>query len=373
MRTARDLFDECHVTEECAAANPYLRCIHNLCVCVSPYALRDKKDCQPVNDIRPWISWLAPFLVAAVVSATSIACFVSKRWRSAGCFQPAVDQPSNVDHVAAASGHPLYATSSWPPVREPCMASGGLGRREAILAWLRMPVIDYGRLREWTRFYKKAGRGAHVASQSDDFHEAGVPAQDAPTLWAKRAFRLLPSPVYQGKLLQRLKSQAGLRAGVSSGGAPASPLTFLRKYTAGPRGLAWTPQEATPIPSAAAVRPVEQQSSLPFTPQQTTHDSQTSEPPAAPATVLAAFAHHRRPESPLAFARSDEADGSSFQSFPMGETPSALPLDAVDELLRRLQRITAGGAGYGGEDVRSSGTSEEEPPRVVRRVTFADY
>lgn len=371
--TARDLFDECHVTEECAAANPYLRCIHNLCVCAAPYVLRDKKDCQPVNDIWQWISWLAPVLVTAVVSATSIACFVSKRRRATGSIQPAADQPSSVGHVAAAAAPPPYAASSWLPAREPCTASGVVGRREAILTRLRIPSIDYGRLREWTRLYKKAGRAADVGSESADFHEVGgAPAQHhAPILWAKRAFRLLPSPLYQGKLLQRLKSQPWQRGGMASGGEPPSPLAFLRKCTAGARRLAGAPQEATRTPSDAAVRPVEQQSSLPFTPLQATHDSQSSEP--AGPLLAAALAYYRRPESPQPLARSDEAEASSFQSFPMAETPCALQADALEDILRRLRRINAGGLGSAGDDVRSSGRSDEEPPRIVRRVTFADY
>lgn len=373
--TARDLFDECRVSEECAAANPYLRCIHNLCVCASPYVLRDKKDCQPVNDFRQWISWLAPVLVAAVVSATSIACFVSKRRRAAGCFPQAGDQSNSAGRMAAAPAPPPDDDSHWRPTGELCTApSGGVGRREAILARLRMPAIDYGRLREWTRFYKKAGRGADVRSEAAGFHEVGggAPAQgNTPILWAKRAFRLLPSPLYQGKLLQRLMSQPSQQGGgIATGGAALSRLAFLRKCTAGARRLAWAPQEATRIPSAAAVRPVEQQSSLPFTPLQTTHDWQSSEP-AGPAP--AAFSYYRRPDSPLPFARSEEADASSFMSFPMGETPCAVQPDALEDILRRLQRINAGGAGSGGDDVRSTGASDEEPPRIVRRVTFADY
>ncbi|KAH7985571.1 hypothetical protein HPB52_025557 [Rhipicephalus sanguineus] len=79
---AKDLFDECRASEECAAVNPYLRCVNHLCVCASPYVLHDRDQCRPgtppmANNLQQWASWLVPIVVVVALIGHSVACFRS--------------------------------------------------------------------------------------------------------------------------------------------------------------------------------------------------------------------------------------------------------------------------------------------------------
>ncbi|KAH7956204.1 hypothetical protein HPB52_007057 [Rhipicephalus sanguineus] len=110
---AKDLFDECRASEECAAVNPYLRCVNHLCVCASPYVLHDRDQCRPANNLQQWASWLVPIVVVVALSVTSVACFLSRRYDNSAaapvCAPPGV-------HNADANTHALFPESHGLPL-----------------------------------------------------------------------------------------------------------------------------------------------------------------------------------------------------------------------------------------------------------------
>ncbi|XP_070389536.1 uncharacterized protein [Dermacentor albipictus] len=363
--TAKDLFDECRATEECTAANPYLRCVNHLCVCASPHVLHDRDQCRPANDLRQWMSWLVPVVVVVGTLVTSVACFLSRRWRMAERVPPVTSQRAS-SHDTTADRPPNRSTVDDSFTARP---NSPTRRPQLILRWLRVPPTVHRRMREWARFYEKGSQppaGATASNYPATHPGPGLPAGGAslnhqcptPIFWAKRAVRLLPSPLYQGKLLQNVVP--GVSGGVATG-------AFLRKCAAGAGRLAGVATPHSRPLKASAVGAARVPANMPPV-------LPASAPIVLEGPVTSPPRRVERPQSPSrSSARSEGA--SSFLSFPTGE--SAAPAGAaafMHDDFPQLRRSLAGGSVNGVDDVRSAGVSDDEPVlRSVRRVSFADY
>ncbi|KAL1422807.1 hypothetical protein MTO96_021708 [Rhipicephalus appendiculatus] len=340
VKRAYEPFGRC----QCPFYRPVEITVNAVVRCVTAKNLFDEDQCRPANNLQQWMSWLVPIVVVVALSVTSVACFLSRRRspRVDELVRPAALQPAGDDSSRAEPSRPT-ACSTASPLRRPQ------------LSWLRVPPNVHQRMREWVRFYEKGSPSNAAAS--------GYPATPAaslgptPIFWAKRAIRLLPSPLYQGKLLQNVVPRAS--AVVTTG-------AFFRKCAAGAGRLAGV--VATHSKSRKA-----SESGVALMPTNTKVLPTTALPPAP--VVLEVSRRSERPQSPL---RSEDA--SSFQSFPTAE--SAVPgahaaAPTFDDIvqLRRLRRSLAGGSLNGADDVRSTGGASDDEPvqRTVRRVSFADY
>lgn len=243
---AKDLFDECHVTEECAATNPHLRCLHRLCVCAPPYELSDSNGCQPAKESGKALPWLV--VLAVVVSFTSLAGFIYKRHVARNLLHPHRPMWPR-PHVPAPT---VSRRRGWPagqygPVARPRNSKcrlpptlstltlpgtdslsrtpetpGRWGQHHAFLTGLRAPATDYGRLRE-----EETHRGFDARPVSEASGASPRVLTSTPILWPKQASWPVPSPLFQSKLVQWTPIQPTGRSGADREGS--SVIAFLRK------------------------------------------------------------------------------------------------------------------------------------------------
>ncbi|XP_070389537.1 uncharacterized protein [Dermacentor albipictus] len=321
--------------------------------------------CVTANDLRQWMSWLVPVVVVVGTLVTSVACFLSRRWRMAERVPPVTSQRAS-SHDTTADRPPNRSTVDDSFTARP---NSPTRRPQLILRWLRVPPTVHRRMREWARFYEKGSQppaGATASNYPATHPGPGLPAGGAslnhqcptPIFWAKRAVRLLPSPLYQGKLLQNVVP--GVSGGVATG-------AFLRKCAAGAGRLAGVATPHSRPLKASAVGAARVPANMPPV-------LPASAPIVLEGPVTSPPRRVERPQSPSrSSARSEGA--SSFLSFPTGE--SAAPAGAaafMHDDFPQLRRSLAGGSVNGVDDVRSAGVSDDEPVlRSVRRVSFADY
>ncbi|KAK8778903.1 hypothetical protein V5799_019756 [Amblyomma americanum] len=227
--TAKGLFDQCRMTAECVAVNPYLRCVNSLCVCTSPYVLNNKDQCRPASDLRQWLAWFVSIAVLLGVAATSLTCFLYRRRETAET-RDSSHPPARPCPVAAAP-----AASELP-------GAAPLDGGRATMARLRVPPAVYRRMREWARENRARFPSAAPAT---------------PVFWAKQAFRQLPSPLYQGKLLRKIRPQRPMRkcsVAPLHAQRPASPAGFPPMFARSEESSSF---HSFPIGEGATVQPLD--------------------------------------------------------------------------------------------------------------------
>ncbi|CAN8017201.1 unnamed protein product [Ixodes persulcatus] len=140
-----------------------------------------------------WLTWIIPLTVALAGVLSSSVWFISKRgkWHS--------NESGTVMEESTASQRGLprneLAPQATSAATESNAGSAFLPRR-GILKRIRLPSIDYSRVKDWahaTNTFKTEGTGR--TNQKPD------PMR---IMWAQQAFSSMASPIYQSKLVRNL-------------------------------------------------------------------------------------------------------------------------------------------------------------------------
>ncbi|XP_065299572.1 uncharacterized protein [Dermacentor albipictus] len=368
--TAKDLFDECRSSEECAATNPYLECVNRLCSCPPPHILKDHAECIGGASVQEWISWLVPVAVLALAGVGMAAWLISKRKKSSSGSGSSDDNDAE-GAPAAEPGAP--SCRQQPPVQHQQSTQhapesryrgysgedgGAVPRRyphSDVLSRLNVPPM-----KDWVRV-PKGLRGN--AQGSLDGAGGGGAADHNRVMWAQQAFTSLASPIYQNKLVRRLMAGKGASSSYPDSSSVAEPMP--------PRSAMASPAP----PSALSARYGSEVPPLPTSLQESLRRIA-----AASGRSSQRLQPHRR-RAPLATC-SDEA--SSFRSFPVHAARSGKSQryaadddDDDDEKtrapLRRLRSRSSSRYSAAAREPKARSESSDALPASPRKVFFANY
>ncbi|XP_064488655.1 uncharacterized protein LOC135400718 isoform X2 [Ornithodoros turicata] len=202
--TAKDIFDECRTTEECAATDKNLQCINYLCLCTSPYALGEDGNCilgsgMQGKRYQPFLQGASAFIVLSLASGALV--FITRKFKK-----------KRRDSESSDTSSSLSSTRRMSSVLSPIPRASSLAQhlpvpRGSVLKNVRLPAFAQEHMKY---IYNRSGSMSVPSSSTTVERSTDKPAPSQPqehmkTLWGMQKFRNMASPLFQNKLIQSFR------------------------------------------------------------------------------------------------------------------------------------------------------------------------